>query len=375
MAWPEGWPWSDDTVRRCFARHGDDVYRALGERILQEYEDYLRDVDDAATAHHATERVHWFGALELSFPPGRLRHHLAIWDQEERRRRFLALSPQDQYAIRDGLMQLGGLWRGLHYRATGGTGLTGGVERFRAMQQYGERYVSGTEARIQGTGIALAMGIAGTAQGVNFRMRVLRRVGWSRRPGPLGRSGDPDDPPPPPRPRAGGADDADDGMAGLARGAARPPLRFPVTVPAGTTGTQLRALLRQIWDELPALRSLNRIAGNPTRAGVEEALHEFFRATGVGWQDMPEGAVQRLTGRPGNLATIRDGTLMIERQVLDDPALFHREVTHEICANYVFGVRGVRVFPEIRGAGLPPPRYLEMGVEDGIDRVLTLIAE
>lgn len=165
-------------------------------------------------------------------------------------------------------------------------------------------------------------------------------------------------------------------LGAILRGArtALPPLRFPIVIPPGTTAAQLRSTLLRIWHEFPPIQSLHRVArSGATRPKVEDVLHEFFRETGVGWQPVGRGEVGRLTGVPRNRATIREGLLLIDEDVLGNPALFLEEVKHEISSNYVFGVRGSRMFPEIRGAGLRPPQYLEMIIDEGVEPVLRLI--
>jgi hypothetical protein len=164
------------------------------------------------------------------------------------------------------------------------------------------------------------------------------------------------------------------GRLRLILGGPRVPLVFPVVISQGTTAAELRMILLRIWEEFPPIQSLHRVArSGATRAQVEAVLHEFFRETRVGWQTVPRGEVGRMTGRAGNRATIREGLLLIDEDVLQNPATFLEEVNHEICSNYVFGVRGSRVFPQIRGAGLTPPKYLEMMVEEGAEPVLRFI--
>ena len=101
MSWPRGWPFTDDLVNRMFQRFGADViFEVLGNCILEELEDTLRAQDAAAIRRfHHEGWWHWAGAPTLHFPPGRLHHYFAVYDNAEARRRVLALSDDDRRSL------------------------------------------------------------------------------------------------------------------------------------------------------------------------------------------------------------------------------------------------------------------------------------
>jgi hypothetical protein len=193
MSWPRGWPYTGSQVHRLFEHfEAGQVWNALGNCILEEFEDALRAWDAAAIRQFRREGWwHWAGAPTIYFPPGRLHHYLAVYDAQEANRRYQALGAGDRHALDFPVPEISGHAWGphrletlrlhLHQRANGITDIElyshercldrgSDIVRFRSMQALGERYVSGEEDRIQATGFA----IAGAATGRAFATNGLR---------------------------------------------------------------------------------------------------------------------------------------------------------------------------------------------------------
>ena len=440
MSWPEGWPYTDEQVNYSIVAFPPPrrVFAALATRILREYETRLREGD----AHWiATNPGRFIGQYARNFmpphfPPNRFVYHLAICEADDlpipwnRRhlsnRRFMALSEQDKFAILEGAHRLWALLRYLRKSANGIAPLIGGMrrdpvsplERFRQMQRLGDWFVEGHEDRV----VALAFGMTGVALGVSVRNAYRASTGSNpapqsfgpnlrnrgrQYPGPNasnqsagGRSPNPagTDPGSPETPRATRSRTASRELEEMLIRPAALPLRFPIRVPPGTTGSQLGVLFQQVWDEFRPIQSLNRIARNPTRAGIENVLHEFFQdsprygANQIHWETKPPGWVHNNTRTTTynageinfadpdtlegiNFSAIRGNTLFIDEQLLDHPRIFFHEVKHTICADYVFGVREVGRFPRIEGTRgfverMTPPDMLEAIVDGGLDFIL-----
>src|SRR4029453_10600237 len=87
--------------KRAFRHFGaEQGFEVLGNCILEELEDTLRAQDAAAIRRfHHEGWWHWEGVPTLYFPPRRLHHYFAVYDNAEARRRTLALSDDDRRAL------------------------------------------------------------------------------------------------------------------------------------------------------------------------------------------------------------------------------------------------------------------------------------
>lgn len=98
----------------------------------------------------------------------------------------------------------------------------------------------------------------------------------------------------------------------------------------------LNAVMRS-HPELMKLVGARNLKGEALRQELMAAVKAWQARTGQKFEILPRGAVQRLTGETGNFATIRNGKLMIEQQVVDDLAHFQRELVHEFAAHSMGG--------------------------------------
>ena len=91
--------------------------------------------------------------------------------------------------------------------------------------------------------------------------------------------------------------------------------------------------------ELAALQAASRLEGEALQKEVMAALRKWESSTGKSVKFVKLGEVQKLTGAPGNYASLQGNTLMIEEHVVTDSQALFREVTHELSAD-ALSVRG-----------------------------------
>lgn len=95
--------------------------------------------------------------------------------------------------------------------------------------------------------------------------------------------------------------------------------------------------------EVAKLLHARNLSGDALRNELMAAVRAWEARTGQTFEIVPRGAVQRLTGEARNFATIRNGKLMIEEQVVQNLKKFHEELVHEFCA-HALGGRVARIF-------------------------------
>jgi hypothetical protein len=94
------------------------------------------------------------------------------------------------------------------------------------------------------------------------------------------------------------------------------------------------------------------LGGEPLKREVLDILRQWEKSYGRSVKFVEKGVVQKATVK-GNLMTLKDDLLIIEKHVLDDPKLFFKEVVHELAADAL----------RVRGQGISPSQLAFIGVE------------
>jgi Domain of unknown function (DUF4157) len=110
------------------------------------------------------------------------------------------------------------------------------------------------------------------------------------------------------------------------------------TGPPVLTHAEMRTFLENVVQQNPILQQLIRgraMAGAAQREEMLKVLHEFYKATGVGYEVVDNGVVQLARGA-GNFASLRSkpGTLQIEQAAFDSTETLTEEITHELSFYY-----------------------------------------